>query len=146
MTFDVWPTRVGEQDLKSLRGKIDVAAKKAVQELKASGCRAAHYRLSGTAVGHICVAVLPRDWRMMIAFPGANEVVVLLVGQHHENSPETSVYQRLYNYLGIAMPSAERFKPACCDDGVPPVDPELVDRFIEQSKVVERDRRRQASS
>jgi hypothetical protein len=53
---------------------------------------------------------------VLVGFPSAEEVAVLMVGQHDERSA-LNVYRRLYRDLGIADPPVgERDKPPCCDD------------------------------
>jgi hypothetical protein len=42
---------------------------------------------------------------MIVAFPESDEVAVILVGRHIERRPETDVYRRLYDSLGIDLPT-----------------------------------------
>jgi hypothetical protein len=79
---------------------------------------------------------------MVVAFPAEDEVAVLLVGPHKELDPEVNVCTRLYEALGIGVPPDERRKPPCCEDVRPPVDAELVDRFIEGSQRLRRSKSR----
>lgn len=139
--FDVWPTPIAAQDLRALRGDVRKAARRVRAELERSGCRAAKYRLSGNGLERICVITPPHAYRMLVAFPNAREVAVLMVGPHSRISPEADVYRRLYTALGVAVPSAARRKPACCDGEAPPVDEELVERFLERSRELLRRRR-----
>jgi hypothetical protein len=99
--FDVWPTPIGSEDIDELRGDLRSAVKQKIRELKSQGCAAANYRLSGDDVEHICIVVLPRRHRMVIAFPAEDEVTILLVGPPEEADPEVNVYTRLYEALGI---------------------------------------------
>ena len=132
--FDVWPTPIATDDIDELHGDVRAAAKRKRRELELRGCDAADYRLSGADVEHICVVVLPRRHRMVIAFPAEEEVTILLVGPHDEMNPELNVYTRLYESLEIEVPTDERRKPQCCADGQPSVDADLVDKFLEGSK------------
>jgi hypothetical protein len=139
--FDVWPTPVAAEDLKLLRGEHADAVKRARLELERSGCAAAHYRLSGSDVEHICVLKLRDNWRMLLLFPAAQEVAILLVGPHERENPDVDVYRRLYRLLGVDVPDDEHRRPPCCGDGQPPVDPELLDRIIDRTKELARGRR-----
>lgn len=142
--FDVWPTPVASEDLAKLRGDVDGSALAAIQRLKHQGCKAARNRLSGAAVERVCAVVLPRNWRMLIAFPAVDEIAILLVGPHDETNPDTNIYSRLFRTLGIDVPDDERRKPPCCDeDDRPPVSPDLVDRFLEQARALAKRERRQ---
>lgn len=153
--FDVWPTPEASRDLKKLRGEIRQAAKQARQELAQSGCKAAHYRLTGEGAERICVRRLPRRYRVIIAFPAKDQVVILLVGkrsallkqgQLKQVAPsKIDVYQRLYEILGIDVPDDEERHPPCCSEGQPPVDPDLVDRYIERSRELQKTKRRSRS-
>lgn len=142
LRFDVWPTPIAAQDLRALRGDVRKAARRVRNELERSGCRAASYRLSGEGLERICVIALPHAYRMLVAFPAEREVAVLMVGPHSRDNPETDVYRRLYAALGIEVPTASRRKPPCCADDDPPVDGELVERFLERSRKLLRRRRR----
>jgi hypothetical protein len=132
--FDVWPTPIARDDLEDITGDVDKVVGQKLRQLKRQGCAAADYRLSGDDVERICIVRLPRRHRMVIAFPAEGEVTVLLVGAHDEANPYADVYARLYGSLGIDIPDGARRKPPCCDDGRPPVDPGLVDRFLDRSK------------
>lgn len=105
--FDVWPTPIAAEDLKQLRGPHADAAKQARKDLERSGCTAAHYRLSGTDVEHICVRRLRDNWLMILFFPGPREVAILLVGPHERENPEIDAYRRLYELLGVEVPEDE---------------------------------------
>src|SRR5664279_2803647 len=120
--FDVWPTPTAAEDLSELRGEHAQAAKEARALLEKSGCKAAHYRLSGKGVEHVCVLKLRDNWRMLLMFPAADEVAILLVGPHERENPEINVYTRLYEALGIGVPHVEHRRPPCCAAGQPPVD------------------------
>jgi hypothetical protein len=140
--FDVWPTPVGAEDLKGLRGRADKAAFQTIKRLQQQGCAAANYRLSGKEVERICVCTLYADWRMIVAFPTAKEVAILIVGRHQPKDASRDVYARLYQALGIEVPTVERRRPPCCADDQPPVDPGLVDRFVSRSAELARRARR----
>jgi hypothetical protein len=130
--FEVWPTAVANRQLRALRGQTRKNAKLAMDRLERRGCKAADYHLEGDEVERFCVVNLGRDWRMVVAFPGGDEVTVILVGRHIERRPEVDVYRRLYDSLGIDLPTITQRKghPPCCPTGEPPVDRDLVDSFI----------------
>lgn len=136
--FEVSFTPIGRADYHDLRADLKRDVDDAIAALERGGCAAAHYRLagSGSDVGHICVIHLLRDWRLILAFPSANEVVVLLVGRHLRGA--RSVYERLYRIAGADAPAGERDKPPCCEDGNPPVNPELVSRIVASAKRLRR--------
>lgn len=138
----MWPTPIGGEDIAGLHGDVRAAANQKQQQLRRHGCPAADYRLSGADVEHICIVKLPRKHRMVVAFPSDEEVVILLVGPHDDTNPEVDVYARLYEALGIEIPTDRRRKPPCCADGQPPVDAELVDNFLEGSKTLRTGRAR----
>jgi hypothetical protein len=152
--FDVWPTQVAAQDLGLLRSSVEEAALQAIKEFERNGCLAADHRLEGPApVERICVRRLPRNYRMLVAFPSQEEVVILLTGPRQSRRPrkarsressfsQLDVYERLYKSIGLDVPVERGRKPLCCDDGRAPVDPQLVDRFIERSRQLARDERR----
>ena len=77
---------------------------------------------------------------MIVAFPEEDEIAVVLVGRHIERRPEIDVYRRLYQNLGIDLPTiAQRTgHPPCCPTGEAPVDRELVDRFIARERELRR--------
>lgn len=70
-------------------------------------------------VERYCVVDLGRDWRMIVAFPQADAVVVVLVGRHLDRHPEVDVYRRLYDSLGVELPTAaeRRGASAVLSDG-----------------------------
>lgn len=130
--FDVWTTAVSERQLRDLRGETRRNAKRAMDRLERRGCEAADYHLEGDEVERFCVVDLGRDWRMIVAFPEEAEVAVILVGRHIDSRPEVDVYRRLYEALGIGVPTITQRKghPPCCPTGDAPIDRGLVDRFI----------------
>jgi hypothetical protein len=140
--FDVWLTREAAEEVKAPRGAQARAVKQARAELQRIGCRAAHYRLSGAGVEHLCVLRLRDNFRMVLLFPAENEAAVLLVGPHERENPGLDVYRQLYEALGVEVPDDEHRRPACCEDGQPPVDPELLERLIDRTKELTQQRRR----
>jgi hypothetical protein len=93
--------------------------------LRARGCAALHYRLSGDdLLSKICVAHLSGSLRVVLAFSAHNVATILLVGPHDDGDPFMDVYSQLYELAGLARPPvAERTKPPCCgtNDGEPPI-------------------------
>jgi hypothetical protein len=81
---------------------------------------------------------------MIVAFPESDEVAVILVGRHIERRPETDVYLRLYDSLGIDLPTITQRQghPPCCPTGEPPVDRDLVHSFIAGTQQLRRRTRR----
>lgn len=144
--FDVWLTREAAEDVKALRGAQARAVKRARAELQRNGCRAAHYRLSGAGVEHLCVLKLRDNFRMVLLFPVEDEVAVLLVGPHERENPGLDIYRRLYEALGVEVPDDEHRRPACCEDGQPPVDPEVLEHLIDRTKELKRQKRRTRAS
>jgi hypothetical protein len=93
----------------------------AYEQLEASGCKAASYRLSGAGeLPRYCVVTLPRNWRLIIEFPGEDEVALLILAEHSRSSDP---YALLAELAGLERhPSTPRTKMACCsDDGLPPL-------------------------
>lgn len=82
---------------------------------------------------------------MVTAYPAEDEVAILLIGEHRLAAGERvsdgarvflDVYAALYRGLGLTTwPVGDPEHPdPCCADGQPPVDPDLVDRFIATSR------------
>lgn len=138
--FEVFPTPVGDRQLRALRGETRRRAKQAMDDLERRGCEAAHWRLEGDEVERICVIDLGRDWRMLVAFPSPTEVVVLLVGRHLDRRPAIDVYRRLFDGIGIGLPTAveRQGHPPCCPTGDPPIDRAVVDRLLARAKELRR--------
>ncbi|TMC07372.1 MAG: hypothetical protein E6J41_16300 [Chloroflexi bacterium] len=113
-------------------------------ELARRGCRAANYRLTGEQVERICCIHLTGagQWRVLVGFPSAREVAVLMVGRHDERSV-LNIYRRLYRSLGIADPPAgERDEPPCCEeDGAASEDEEIAQGIEAAARAFRRRRR-----
>jgi hypothetical protein len=111
-TFEVYSTRVADAQLRELRGEVRRRAKDAMDNLERRGCAAADWRLEG--------------WR-------SSGIASLTSG----------VYRRLYASIGIDQPTAaERVgHPPCCPTGEPPVDPEVLERFVERTRELRRESR-----
>lgn len=142
--FEVWPTAVADRQLRDLRGETRKNAKKAMDRLERRGCEAADYHLEGDEVERLCVVKLGRGWRMIVAFPETDEVAVILLGRHIEKRPQVDVYRRLYESLGIDLPTITERQghPPCCPTGEAPVDRNLVDSFIAGTQQLRRRTRR----
>lgn len=139
MAFAIQITPTGQQTLSALRGRSRAAWKQKLKQLETQGCAAAAYRLTGPVIERICCIHLYGSCRALVCFPSANEVVVLLVAEHRE-SRALDVYRLLYSLLDLEEPTGSRDKPACCDDdGDPPVDPDLVDRFMQGADALRAD-------
>ncbi len=130
MAFRISLTPTADRSARQLRGKVADSFGRALTRLEAEGCTAADYRLSGDVVDHICSLHLYGRFRVLLCFPDNERTLILLIGEHIQGHP-INVYGRLYEFLGIGEPDTKRSKSPCCDDeGRPPVDPDLVDRFI----------------
>lgn len=129
--FSIKITDIARRQVAGLRGENRRAFERAIAELRASGCRAAHYRLTGDGLEHICVRRLRRQMRMVVAFPADGEAVVLLVGEH-SHDPWLDVYRALYRFLELDPPSERREKPDCCGPAISePERTEEVDELID---------------
>lgn len=143
MAFRVRATPTAKRDIDGLSGKAKEAFWRKHAELEREGCAAADYRLVGAVADRICSVHLYGNWRALVGFPADDEVAVLIVARHDASRAASDVYRRLYRQLGVGYPSETRAKPPCCEeDGAPPVDLALVDRFVEGAKRLRRERRR----
>lgn len=133
MTFDVWPTPLAATQIDALRGKARDAAKERLQELRATGCKAARWRMSGPTVDQLCEVYLSDQWRMIVAFPAADEVCVICVGEHKDGHRD-NIYDQVYRLLGIDPPTG-RARVACCKKAAEaPIDPDLVTHLVLAAK------------
>ncbi len=124
--FQVKATLIAHDSIKRLNGKVKADFSEAVRDFAHRGCAAAHYRLTGGVVEHICCRHLYGSWRLLAAFPDDHTVVVLDVAEH-TNRQDTDVYLRLFEVLNIEPPAGPRTKPPCCGpNGVPPIEPDLL--------------------
>lgn len=104
-----------------------------VSVLKANGCKALGYRLTGTEpIGRLCVRHLGR-LRVVVAFADPATAWVLLIGPHDDKDHGIDIYTELYRLVGFApQPGEKRTKPPCCDEsGTAPLHDQaeiLVDR------------------
>lgn len=147
MAFRVRATPTAKRDIDGLSGGAKGAFWRKYAELEREGCAAADYRLVGDIADRVCSVHLYGNWRALVGFPADDEVAVLIVDRHDARRPESDAYRRLYRQLGIGYPSETRSKPPCCEeDGGAPVEPELVERFVEGAKRLRRERRRGRSS
>jgi hypothetical protein len=138
-------TPTGQRSVDALRGKARKSFDAAVKRLAAEGCSAGDYRLTGEGIEHICAIHLYGRHRALVAFPDGESVVVLLVGEHLADDSELDIYRDLYRLLELPKPSAKRTKPPCCtEDGEPPVDPDLLDRFRDAAAEFRRRSRRRS--
>lgn len=86
----------------------------------------------------MCCRHLYDNDRLLVAWPSADQAVVLLVGPHSTKADD--VYDQLLEAVDIETPDDERAKPPCCDDdGAAPVDE---DAATEVADAVERTARR----
>lgn len=131
------PNRVGRTNLvealiRDLRADIRHRIEAIERNLRDRGCHAADYRLTGETLERLCaiqIGGVTGNWRIVIAFPEPDAVVLLYVGQHNERRG-LNIYQDLYTVLGIAEPRSPRSKPSCCDEeGNPPINGDVLERI-----------------
>lgn len=114
-------------DLKTVPTNLRPALTQIVERLGREGCRAAGYALSGEPPWpHLC-AVHFDGWRVIVAFPAADEVAIVKVAPHDQaNDP----YREIADELRVPVSTDERTKPPCCDpQGEPPVDAAVVEQL-----------------
>lgn len=122
---DVRLTETADRQLRALRGDRRKSALSVLNELEHQGCRAAGYRLTGDTLDRICCRHLYASHRMLIMWEDDDHAIVVLIAQHDGGTAD--VYATLIEALDLEVPQAARTKPPCCgDDGLPPVDEELV--------------------
>ncbi len=125
--FQIKVTLIAHESVKRLKGKVQADFSEAVIDFAHRGCAAAHYRLTGEVVEHVCCRHLYGSWRLLAAFPDDRTVVVLDVAQH-TNKRDTDVYLRLFDILNIEQPARPRTKPPCCTPNAePPIDADLLE-------------------
>jgi hypothetical protein len=122
-------SRVGSalEDSKKIPPKLRPALVRVVDRLAREGCRAADYALSGDPPWpHLCAKHFD-GWRVIVAFPTLDEVVILKIARHDRAHDP---YREIADELGVPVSTARRTKPPCCDPaGVPPVDQEILERL-----------------
>lgn len=127
LTVTTVPTKLAREQIAALRGKAKASFLLAVQDIRHRGCAAAGVRLAGEALSGICRLDLHGAWRLLTVFEAPDRCILLLVAEHTRTA---NPYHLLYAALGIGEPEEPRTKPSCCDDeGQPPIDPDLAERF-----------------
>ena len=117
--------------------------------LRARGCGALRYRLSGEGLlERLCVVHLAGRMRVVVAFESASAATILLVGPHIDDDPFLDVYTQLYALADLdSPPTAQRQKPACCEseDRSPPIlNLEALDDLVRRARELSgADRRRE---
>jgi hypothetical protein len=144
-------TDLAAQQISNLRKRERRSYDQFLLALRARGCGALHYRLSGDdLLSKICVVHLAGPLRVVVAFGAHDVATILLVGPHDDGDPFMDVYAQLYELAGLEdRPAGGRTKPPCCgaEDGGPPI-PEsglledLVDRARQLSGADKRRARR----
>jgi hypothetical protein len=94
----------------------------AVEELRGRGCAAGGYRLLGESGESypLCCRYFYGQWRMHLAFPNAETIVVVSVARH---TSESNPHEQLAEiFPGLSAKGRRRStKPPCCEDsGAPP--------------------------
>jgi hypothetical protein len=108
--------------------------------LRAQGCEAAGYRLTGERLMHVCCRHLYGNDRLLAVWPAQDRVVVVLIGPHIREAGD--VYDQMTEALGLEVPPEERAKPPCCEQGVPPGDEAAAEEIVDAVEAVARRRRR----
>lgn len=124
--FRLSRTRSAVSEFKGVPPVLRPSVQKRLLRLQSEGCRAADYALSGPEPWPRLCSIHVDGWRIVVAFPAADEVAVVKVAPHDSSSDP---YRGIAAALGIEVSGAPRTKPKCCPDGTPPVDPGLVDRM-----------------
>jgi hypothetical protein len=140
--FVVLTTPEARRDIAGLRGKPAARFVQRVRELRAQGCKAGGYRLTGYNHPWICCVHLYAGWRLLARFGDDDQIHILTVGEHQRGHRE-DVYRKLIELTGMTVPDtdAERTKPPCCgkpSEFVPHAGD--VDEFIQTAKTVFDDR------
>ena len=136
-------TQLAAEDRRRLSGQLLKRVEQKLDELVAQGCAEAGYRLQGAAVERICAVHVGANMRLLSAFPAPGEIWVLLIGPHEDQNPNVDVYRSLYRALGLDdyPPGNPEHPDDCClEDGYPPVDSEVLDRFLQGSQDLARER------
>lgn len=122
-----------------LRAKLT----QAIRRLAAEGRRGADYALSGPPPWpHLC-AVHVDGWRLVVAFPAADEVTIIKIAPHDQAHDP---YRKIADDLSIPISTEPRTTPPCCDpDGTPPVDDRVVADVEAAFAALTRRERRQRS-
>jgi hypothetical protein len=95
----------------------------AVEELRGRGCAAGGYRLLGASGENypLCCRYFYGQWRMHLAFPNPETVVIVAVGEHTKQSNPHELLAEVFPSLS-ARGRRRSMKPPCCEDsGKPPV-------------------------
>ncbi len=142
MSVETYTSPLADEQVRNLRGKGRKAYDAFLIRLRAEGCKALQYRLTGEGlVERLCCVHLEREMRVVVAFESDSVAEVVLVAPHDENDPERNVYNLLYELAGPdAPPTRKRIKPPCCgDSGLPPtVDVGLLDDLERRARELAR--------
>jgi hypothetical protein len=107
------------------------------------------YRLSGPLAPIVCGAHLKRGYRLAFTTQppltpkedARTQVVVLYVGRREPgHRTVTDVWDVLHDLFEVENPPAGHDKPACCQGGLPAVDPEVLNTFLKALRQVQRGR------
>ncbi|MCU0269101.1 MAG: hypothetical protein MUF83_10680 [Acidimicrobiales bacterium] len=131
------------EDLEQVPASLRPGVRRALDDLARNGCKAADYALSGDPPWpHLCsrhVGTL----RIVVAFPEDGVVAVVKIAPH---DPSCDPYAEIAADLGIAVSTARRTKPPCCDEsGLPRVDATIIDDIEASMNALSRRERRQRS-
>lgn len=146
MPVETYSSPLADEQVRNLRGESRKAYDAFLTRLRAEGCKALQYRLTGEGlVERLCCVHLEREMRVVVAFESDTVAEIVLVAPHNESDPERNVYNLLYDLAGLdAPPTRKRTKPPCCGDGgLPPtVDAELLGDLERRARELARPARR----
>lgn len=107
------------------------------------------YRLSGPLAPKVCGLHLDRGYRLAFTTqPPLTEedlprVVLLYVGKRepgHRDGDPSDVWDDLHDLFDVGNPPAGHHKPPCCDETLPGLDHDELERFLKQLKRFRRGR------
>lgn len=139
MPIAVYLSPRAEQQVSMLRARDRQTYDDFLINLRARGCEALHYRLTGNVLlERLCVVHLAQQLRVVVAFESAELATILLVAPHKDDDPFIDVYAQLYRLANIDVaPSGERKKPTCCegkDGSAPVVDVEDLEVLVRRAR------------
>jgi hypothetical protein len=132
------------QQIDQLRARQREQLADFIDQVKATGCAALAYRLTGDLpLNRLCVKHLGGALRVVVAFESPAKVWILLVGPHDDRDPGIDVYTELYELIGFRPADAvKRSKPVCCaDSGEAPVMSDVAQELAERAVMLRRTRR-----
>jgi hypothetical protein len=119
---NVLRTRSAGRAVERLDRRVRRRYDSAVEELRGRGCAAGGYRLLGSDGESypLCCRYFYGQWRMHLAFPDPETVVIISVAEH---TPDNNPHELLASvFTGLSVRGRRRSaKPPCCEEsGKPP--------------------------